>query len=114
MSALPGVAGGGLLEREVELARIDGLLARASIGVGGVVVVEGAAGIGKRELLAAVREGGQERGFAVLKGGGAAADGFGAIHGVFWLVANRGELEPLVVVVDDLQWVDDPSLAWLG
>src|SRR5450755_4080957 len=163
MSALPGVAGGGVLEREVELARIDGLLARASIGVGGVVVVEGAAGIGKSELLAAVREGGQERGFAVLKARGSEfegeiafgvarqlfepmlraassgerrrlldgvagvgaralgveageppADRFAAIHGLFWLCANRAERGPLVVAVDDVQWTDDPSLAWLG
>ena len=160
---MPGVAGGGLLEREVELARIDGLLARASNRVGGVVVVEGAAGIGKSELLAAVRAGAQERGFAVLKARGSEfegeiafgvarqlfeptlraaspgerrrllsgvarvgaralgveageppADRFAAVHGLFWLVANRAERGPLVVLVDDVQWADDPSLAWLG
>ena len=42
------------------------------------------------------------------------ADRFAAIHGLFWLCANRAERGPLVVVVDDVQWVDDPSLAWLG
>jgi len=42
------------------------------------------------------------------------ADRFAAIHGLFWLCANRAERGPLVVTVDDVQWVDDPSLAWLG
>jgi DNA-binding CsgD family transcriptional regulator len=42
------------------------------------------------------------------------ADRFAAIHGLFWLCANAAERGPLVVVVDDVQWVDDPSLAWLG
>ena len=41
-------------------------------------------------------------------------DQFAAIHGLFWLCANRVERGPLVVVVDDVQWVDDPSLGWLG
>ena len=41
------------------------------------------------------------------------ADRFAAIHGLFWLCANRAERSPLVVV-DDVQWIDDPSLAWLG
>ena len=42
------------------------------------------------------------------------ADRFAAIHGLFWLCANRAERGPLVVAVDDVQWADDPSLAWLG
>ena len=42
------------------------------------------------------------------------ADRFAAIHGLFWLCANRAERGPLVVLVDDVQWGDDPSLAWLG
>jgi len=42
------------------------------------------------------------------------ADRFAAIHGLFWLCANRADRGPLVVLVDDVQWVDDPSLAWLG
>jgi DNA-binding CsgD family transcriptional regulator len=39
---------------------------------------------------------------------------FAAIHGLYWLCANRAEDSPLVVAVDDVQWADDPSLAWLG
>ena len=60
VSVLPPVAVEGLLEREVELARVDGLLDRAGAGLGAVVVVEGPAGIGKSELLAAV-EGARRR-----------------------------------------------------
>ncbi len=41
-------------------------------------------------------------------------DRFAAVHGLFWLLANRAERGRLAVLVDDLQWVDDPSLAWLG
>ncbi len=163
VTTLPGVAVWGLLEREVELARMDRLLDQASHGVGAVVVVEGAAGIGKSELLAAVGAGALARGFGVLSARGsefeagiafgvarqlfeptlrAAAPGerrrlldgvalvgaralgvevgepppdrFAAAHGLFWLCANRAARGPLVVVVDDVQWVDDPSLAWLG
>ena len=153
----------GLLEREAELERIDVLLGTASDGLGSVVVVEGPAGIGKSEVLAAVRGRAERSGFGVfgargsefeadmafgiarqlfepmLRGaspahrrrlvGGVArmgaralgveageppADRFAAIHGLYWLCANRAELGPLVVLVDDAQWVDDPSLAWLG
>ncbi|MGO9975579.1 MAG: ATP-binding protein [Solirubrobacteraceae bacterium] len=47
---------GGLLERERELALIDRAIARAVEGGGGVILVEGQAGIGKTQLLAASRE----------------------------------------------------------
>ena len=45
--------------------------------------------------------------------GQAPADRFAALHGLYWLCANLAEREPVVVAVDDLQWVDEPSLAWL-
>jgi DNA-binding CsgD family transcriptional regulator len=163
VSVLSGVAVGRLFEREVELARVDGLLDQTSNGVGAVVVVQGAAGIGKSELLAVVRARSEERRFGVLRARGSEfegeiafgvalqlfepmlrgasaaqrrrllsgvarvgaralgveageppADRFAAIHGLFWLLANRAERGPVVVAVDDLQWVDDPSLTWLG
>ena len=163
LSVLPGAAVGGLLEREAELARVDRVFDRVGAGAGGVVIVEGPAGIGKSELLAAVRANAQAHGFGVLRGrgsefeqeiafgiarqlfepmlraasagerrrllGGVArvgaralgleageppADRFAAIHGLYWLCANRAERGPLMVLVDDVQWVDDPSLAWLG
>lgn len=41
-------------------------------------------------------------------------DRFAAVHGLFWLCANRAERGPLALLIDDVQWVDDPSLAWLG
>ena len=163
VSVVSGGVVGGFLERGAELARVDRVFDRVGAGVGGVVVVEGVAGIGKSELLAAVGAGARARGFGVLGArcsefeeeiafgvarqlfepmlraasvgerrgliGGVArvgaralgvvageppADRFAAIHGLFWLCANRAERGPVVMLVDDVQWVDDPSLAWLG
>jgi DNA-binding CsgD family transcriptional regulator len=36
-----------------------------------------------------------------------------ALHGLYWLVVNLTERSPLLVAVDDLQWVDGPSLRFL-
>ena len=49
-----------------------------------------------------------------LQSGEPPADRFAAIHGLYWLCANRAESGPVVVTVDDVQWADEPSLAWLG
>lgn len=55
----------------------------------------------------------------VLTAGEPAADqpgadgGFAGLHGLFWLVHNLAEREPLVLAVDDLQWADPPSLRFL-
>jgi DNA-binding CsgD family transcriptional regulator len=142
---------------------MDRVFDRVGAGVGAAVVVEGVAGIGKSELLAAVCAGAQARGFGVLRARGSEfeaeiafgvvrqlfepmlkaasagerrrlvdgvaavgaralgvgageppTDRFAAVHGLYWLCANRAERGPLVGVIDDVQWVDDPSLAWLG
>ena len=45
-----------LLEREAELEQIGGALGRAAAGSGGIVVIEGAAGIGKSSLLGETAE----------------------------------------------------------
>jgi tetratricopeptide (TPR) repeat protein len=160
---VPGVSVVALLERERELARVERVFDRLGAGVGAAAVVEGPAGIGKSELLAAVGAGAQARGFGVLTARGSEfeqdiafgiarqlfesmlraaspgerrrlldgvarvgaralgfvagdlpADRFAAIHGLYWLAANRAERCPVVIVVDDVQWADDRSLAWLG
>ena len=154
---------GVLLDRERELAEIGGLVDGAREGFGGVVVVEGPAGIGKTRLLGEAARVASVAGIGVLRARGSEfeagigfgvarqlfepvlrtapagerrrlldgvaqvgaralgveagdrpADQFAAIHGIYWLCANRAEVGPLVVMVDDVQWADDPSLAWLG
>ncbi|MGI5380814.1 ATP-binding protein [Streptomyces sp. CA-251387] len=39
---------------------------------------------------------------------------FAVLHGLFWLVANVSQDRPLVLLVDDLQWCDVPSLRFLA
>lgn len=35
---------------------------------------------------------------------------FAMIHGLYWLTANLAAERPLLLWVDDLQWVDEPSV----
>ena len=46
----------GLLERDAELAALDGLVGEAADGRGRLVLIEGPAGIGKTGLLTGLRE----------------------------------------------------------
>jgi DNA-binding CsgD family transcriptional regulator len=39
--------------------------------------------------------------------------GFAIAHALYWLALRLAEREPLLVVVDDVHWADDPSLRWL-
>jgi DNA-binding CsgD family transcriptional regulator len=39
---------------------------------------------------------------------------FGVLHGLYWLVANFADEGPLLLVVDDAQWVDEPSLRFMA
>jgi DNA-binding CsgD family transcriptional regulator len=59
-----------LVEREDELARIEAALDAAVAGAGGVLLIEGRAGIGKTSLLGWARSRAAQRGMAVLHGRG--------------------------------------------
>jgi DNA-binding CsgD family transcriptional regulator len=39
---------------------------------------------------------------------------FPRLHGLFWLLANVAVRQPLLAIVDDAQWADDASLAFLA
>ena len=154
----PGLAG-RLLQREHELARIEGWLDTACGGTGSALAIEGEAGIGKTALLDLARAAARERGMRVLaaratelerdypfnlvrqclegvldaadaatreellagaaalaepvlvdRRGHEGAEAFGALHGLFWLVANLARRQPLLLAFDDLHWADEPSL----
>lgn len=36
------------------------------------------------------------------------------LHGLHWMVTQLGDERPMLVVVDDGQWADMPSLRWLA
>jgi len=38
---------------------------------------------------------------------------FAVLHGLYWLIANLSAARPLLLVVDDAHWADEPSLRWL-
>ncbi|WP_320671167.1 ATP-binding protein [Patulibacter defluvii] len=39
--------------------------------------------------------------------------GHAVLHGLYWAIANLAEERPLALLVDDLQWADEPSLRLL-
>jgi len=61
---------GTLLERERELASVESALGRAASGSGGVMVVEGVAGIGKSALLGVAERHARDAGLRVLQARG--------------------------------------------
>ena len=154
-----------LLERESELESIAALLGKARAGSGGILLIPGAAGVGKTEVLRSACRLASERGLKVvtargtdlerdlpygllrqmvdralaketpdgraevLSGPAAAAvsrvlapsstapAGDPALlipHGLFWLVANLGAREPVLLAVDDAQWCDPASARFLA
>ena len=125
----------GVLEREVYLAQLDGLLGEAARGRGRLVAVHGEAGIGKSTLVRTFASGREKR---VLWGscdpvvpprplgplldmgdglGIPASDALrrGDRHGVFsaFVEALRAEGGPRIVVFEDLQWADEATLELL-
>jgi DNA-binding CsgD family transcriptional regulator len=39
---------------------------------------------------------------------------FGVLHGLYWLVANLAERQPLLISIDDAHWADEPSLRFVA
>ncbi|MFF3404486.1 helix-turn-helix transcriptional regulator [Streptomyces sp. NPDC002659] len=152
----------GLLEREDELGVLTGKIQAAERGLGGFVLVEGAAGVGKTRLLGGARAVAHKAGARVLAAQGselerdfsygvvrqlfeprlatagpterdawlsgaaeparnvlglvtseAPAGDFATLHGLYWLAVNMSQDVPLVLMVDDLQWADAPSLRFV-
>ena len=71
--------------------------------------------------LQAMSSGERERALAGAAVHAQAALGFGEgsespnveLHGLYWLAANLAGERPLLLLVDDLHWGDEPSLRWL-
>src|SRR5918994_198993 len=117
-----------LLERERELASLTQLVERAAAGQGRLVIVEGAAGIGKTRLLAEARRHAEEASLRVLSARGGELERefpFGVVRqllepslavlpGLFWLTVNLSAERPLLLSIDDLHWCDHPSLRFLA
>jgi len=142
------------------MTKLTAHLQRAVRGEGGVVLVEGPAGIGKSSLLDACASPAAALGISVLRtrgdevaiessfagvrellwpqvqavgiaafdgaaalaeavftaetGGDADRERVGAVmHGLYWLVADLADRAPLMLAVDDAQWLDAASLRFL-
>src|SRR5499427_9633876 len=74
-------------------------------------VLSASAGLRRRLLAGPARAGAGALGLAA---GDAPASEFAAVHGLYWLCMNFADRQPLLLTVDDLQWVDAPSLSWLA
>jgi len=134
---------GELLEREAELAALGEVLGAARAGRGGVAVVEGPAGIGKSRLLDAARASAAAAGMEVLRASGREleteasfgvavelfaprsaspldlaaappADSPALLRELYWFAVDLAGDAGLAIVVDDAQWCDRLSLAFLA
>jgi DNA-binding CsgD family transcriptional regulator len=75
-------------------------------------LLERAARAGRKRLLAGAA--GLARAPLGLEDGRQATDSeLSGAHGLYWLVCNLVERAPVVLIVDDAQWADDPSLRFL-
>ena len=70
-----------------------------------------AAGERRRLLAGPARAGAGALGLAAVA---SPASEFAAVHGFYWLCVNLAERKPLLLTVDDLQWVDVPRCRGWG
>jgi DNA-binding CsgD family transcriptional regulator len=148
-----------LLERQTELRALGELVSRLHAHSGGLVLLEGPAGIGKTALLDQLGAEAAASGARVLRARGgelerddsfgvlqqlfgppldplelsdlpiAAASALGGVdaatappgedagravnHALFSLCVRLAQTAPLLIVLDDAHWADEPSLRWL-
>jgi DNA-binding CsgD family transcriptional regulator len=121
----PGIGKTSLIQVSMELAKEQG--AQVLAARGGELEQNLPFGV-VRELLAsfAFSELGERT--AVLSGAAALAepaltaapdgpeqvDSFSVLHGLYWLTAGLAARGPVLLVVDDAQWCDNPSLRFLN
>lgn len=126
-----------LLERREELAALTAAADAAANGAGRMVVVSAEAGLGKTALLRFAGQAAERAGARLLRSRGSDLEQdlpFGIVtqllgrravpepvptpldavtHALWWKIADLAAEHPLVVIVDDAHWADEPSLLFL-
>ena len=98
-------AAGTALEREYAFGVVRQLFSPVVARGDSAELLQGAAGLASAPL-----------GFAAVGAGGTRGwgdPGSAAMHGLFWLVANLAERDPVLIAVDDAHWADAMSLRFL-
>lgn len=106
-----------LIERDAALERIERLVGDLCRGRGAVVAVRGAVGLGTSALLDHAGAAADAGGAAVRRFRSTPAERTLAGAGTTELLGPGGEARagehPVLLVVDDVQWLDQPTLRWL-
>lgn len=89
----------------------------AGTGYGGVRALFGSLDLSPEEAAASPwLRGGARRALPALTTGSAAEEpsaAYSVMHGLYWLAANMMTERPLLLVLDDVHWCDERSLAWV-
>ena len=119
-----GIGKSTLLAEARRLAAEDGL--RMLVGRGSLLEREFPFGVvrqmfepeladpAERERLLTGAASAAEAVFASVPAEASGDTSFAALHGLYWLTMDLAGDKPLVLVVDDLHWVDHPSLRFLS
>jgi DNA-binding CsgD family transcriptional regulator len=97
------VARGGELERQMAFGVVRGLFETS---------VRALSPLERNEVLSGVAA--HARVLLGLTGEAGAGDPLGAIHALYWLLANLSEREPVLLAIDDLHWADLETVRWLS